>query len=141
MTHLVDGLFAAAVYAVLGVALLLCGVVMVDLITPGKLRHQIWAERNRNAAVFLASALLGIGAIVVTAILTSDTDLLVGLATTTIFGVAGTVLMAGAFWLLDLLTPGRLGEIVVDRQPHPAVWVSGSANLAIAAIVCASMIP
>ncbi|MEU7606363.1 DUF350 domain-containing protein, partial [Streptomyces sp. NPDC041003] len=34
---------------------------------------------------------------------------------------------------------GKLGAIVVDPEPHPAVWVSSACNLAVAAIVAASI--
>lgn len=47
--------------------------------------------------------------------------------------------MAVAFLVLDLVTPGKLGAIVVDREPHPAVWVTASCNIAVAAIVAASI--
>ncbi|MBB5872859.1 uncharacterized membrane protein YjfL (UPF0719 family) [Allocatelliglobosispora scoriae] len=141
MTDLLPGLLAAVIYSVVGIVLLFAGFLMVDLITPGRLRDQIWVDRSRNAASYVATALLGIGAIVVTAIAVSDSDLLDGLVSTAVFGLAGTALMAGAFWVLDMLTPGRLGEMIVDPKPHPAVWVSCASNIAIAAIVCASMIP
>jgi hypothetical protein len=119
--------------------LLLAGFLLADWLTPGPLRHQIWSEGNRNAAIFLGSALLGVGAIAFTSIITTYADFWIGLASTAIFGLLGLLLMAGAFWLVDALTPGKLGEILVDPQPHPAVWVSASANTAIAAIVCASI--
>ena len=140
MTDLLYGLFAAAMYSGVGIVLLFTGFLMVDFITPGRLRDQIWVDRSRNAASYVASTLLGIGAIVVTAIAVSDSGL-DGLLSTVVFGLAGTVLMAGAFWVLDMLTPGRLGLMIVDPKPHPAVWVSCAGNIAIAAIVCASMIP
>ncbi|WTE91122.1 DUF350 domain-containing protein [Streptomyces sp. NBC_01614] len=54
-------------------------------------------------------------------------------------GVLGLLLMAVAFLVLDLVTPGKLGAIVVDPEPHPAVWVSAACNLAVAAIVAASI--
>jgi uncharacterized membrane protein YjfL (UPF0719 family) len=139
MTNVLHGLLASTAFTVVGVALLLGGFLLVDLLTPGPLRHQIWSERNGNAAVFLSSALLGIGAITFTSILTTYDDLLTGLFSTAVFGALGLALMAGAFWLLDAVTPGRLGEIVVDSQPHPAVWVSAATNVAVAAIVCAAI--
>jgi uncharacterized membrane protein YjfL (UPF0719 family) len=139
MTDVLDGLIGAIAFTVLGVLLLLGGFFLADWLTPGPLRHQIWSERNRNAAVFLSSALLGVGAIVFTSIVTTYTTFLTGFVSTAVYGVLGLLLMAGAFWLLDILTPGKLGEILVDPQPHPAVMVSAAANLAIAAIVCASI--
>jgi uncharacterized membrane protein YjfL (UPF0719 family) len=139
MTDVLNGLIGAIAFTALGVLLLLGGFFLADWLTPGPLRHQIWSERNRNAAVFLSSALLGVGAIAFTSIVTTYTDFLTGFVSTAVYGVLGLLLMAGAFYLLDLLTPGKLGEILVDPQPHPAVMVSAAANLAIAAIVCASI--
>jgi uncharacterized membrane protein YjfL (UPF0719 family) len=139
MSDVFHGLFGATAFTALGVVLLACGFLLTDWLTPGRLRHQIWSERNRNAAVFLSSALLGVGAIAFTSIVTTYDNLLTGLASTAIFGVLGLLLMAAAFWFVDMLTPGRLGELMVDPDPHPAVWVSAATNLAVAAIVCASI--
>ncbi|GAA1141269.1 hypothetical protein F4556_003543 [Kitasatospora gansuensis] len=139
MHDIVNGLGAAAVFGAVGVVLLLLGVGLVDVLTPGKLGHQIWVERNRNAAVVLSSALLGIGGIVFTAIMYTYDDFGKGLAATATFGLLGLVLMAVAFWLLDVVTPGKLGAILVDPEPHPAVWVTASCNLAVAAIIAASI--
>ena len=139
VTDTVHGMLASVAFSAVGVVLLLGGFLLTDVLTPGQLRAQICAERNRNAALFLSSAMLGVAAIVFTSIITTYAELAKGLATTAIFGVLGLLLMAGAFRLVDALTPGRLGEIVVDPQPHPAVWVSSAANVAVAAIVCAAI--
>ncbi|MFD4659942.1 DUF350 domain-containing protein [Kitasatospora sp. NPDC058444] len=139
MNDILHGLGAAAAYGALGVVLLLLGIGLVDLLTPGKLGRQIWVERNRNAAVLLSSALLGIGGIVFTAIMYTYADFGKGLASTACYGLLGLLLMAVAFWLVDLLTPGKLGEILVDPEPHPAVWVSAACNIAVAAVVSAAI--
>ncbi|BAJ33041.1 MULTISPECIES: DUF350 domain-containing protein [Kitasatospora] len=139
MNDILHGLGAAAVYGLVGLVLLLLGYLLIDVLTPGKLGRLIWAEGNRNAAVLLSSALLGVGGIVYTAIRYTYDDFGKGLLSTLCFGVLGLLLMALAFWLLDLLTPGRLGAILVSTAPHPAVWVSASCNLAAAAIVAASI--
>ena len=34
-----------------------------------------------------------------------------------------TALLAVAFVVLDLLTPGRLGELMTDEKDDPAIWV------------------
>ena len=139
MNDIVDGLAPAAAYGALGFVLLLLGAGLMDLLTPGRLTQQIWVERNRNAAVLLSSALLGVGGIVFMSIWTTYADFGKGLASTACFGLLGLVLMMLAFWAVDLLTPGRLGSILVDPEPHPAVWVTASCNLAVAAIVAASI--
>ncbi|MFJ1706750.1 DUF350 domain-containing protein [Kitasatospora sp. NPDC088346] len=139
MNDIANGLGHAAVFGAVGIGLLLLGVGLVDLLTPGRLGRQIWEERNRNAALVLSSALLGIGGIVFTAILYTYDEFGKGLASTALFGLLGLVLMAVAFWLVDLLTPGRLGAILVDPEPHPAVWVTAACNVSVAAIVAASI--
>ncbi len=139
VTDTVHGILASVAFSVEGIVLLLGGFLLTDALTPGQLRRQIWTERNRNAAMFLGSAVLGVAAIVFTSIITTYAELARGLASTGVFGVLGLLLMAGAFRLVDALTPGRLGEIVVDPDQHPAVWVSCATNLAVAAIVCAAI--
>ncbi|MFJ9800628.1 DUF350 domain-containing protein [Streptomyces wuyuanensis] len=139
MTDIVNGLGRATAYGALGVVLLILGIVLVDVLTPGKLGRQIWEERNRNAAVLLSSALLGIGGIVFTSIWTTYDDFGKGLVSTAAFGLLGLVLMAVAFLVVDLVTPGKLGATLVEPEPHPAVWVTASCNLSVAAIVSASI--
>ncbi|AXE24364.1 DUF350 domain-containing protein [Streptomyces globosus] len=139
MSDIIDGLGRTSAYGALGMVLLILGIVLVDVLTPGKLPKLIWEERNRNAAITLSSALLGIGGIVFTSIWTTYDDFGKGLMSTAAFGLLGLVLMAIAFVVLDWVTPGKLGAIVVDPQPHPAVWVTACCNLSVAAIVAASI--
>ncbi|GAA2769726.1 DUF350 domain-containing protein [Streptomyces showdoensis] len=139
MSDIVNGLGRASAYGALGVVLLLLGIFLVDLLTPGKLGRQIWEDRNRNAAVVLSSALLGIGGIVFTSIWTTYDDFAKGLVSTAAFGLLGLVMMAVAFLVVDLVTPGKLGATLVDPEPHPAVWVTASCNLAVSAVLSASI--
>lgn len=137
-TMFVD-LAAAAAYSAVGVALMAAGYALVDVATPGKLRELIWVERNRNAALLLASGLLGVGVVVTAAIVASEGDLALGLASTVGYGLLGLVVMSVAFLLLDLVTPGRLGEILAEPEPHPAAWVSAAVHLATSAIIAAAI--
>ncbi|WP_137992086.1 DUF350 domain-containing protein [Streptomyces vilmorinianum] len=139
MSDIVNGLGRASAYGALGVVLLILGIVLVDVLTPGKLGRLIWEQRNRNAALLVSSALLGIGGIVFTSIWTTYDDFGKGLASTATFGLLGLVMMAVAFLVVDLVTPGKLGSILVDPEPHPAVWVTASCNIAVSAIVAASI--
>ena len=140
MQHLVTDLLVTLAYGAVGVVLMAIGYVLVDLATPGKLHELIWAERNRNAALLLSSNLLGVGTIVVAAIVASDDDFTLGLVGAAAYGILGLVIMAAAFVLLDVATPGKLGELLVDPQPHPAVWVSATVHLATGAIIAAAII-
>ncbi|RAO54257.1 UPF0719 transmembrane protein [Micromonospora saelicesensis] len=140
MQNLVTDLLATLAFGAVGVVLMGVGYALVDLTTPGKLHELIWAERNRNAALLLASNLLGVGTIVVAAIVASDDDFALGLVGAAAYGIVGLVIMAAAFLLLDAVTPGRLGELLVDPEPHPAVWVSAVVHLATGAIIAAAIL-
>jgi hypothetical protein len=139
MTDVWQGIAASVIFTVIGVVLLFGAVLLTDFLTPGSLRQQIWTDRNKGAAVFLSSALLGIGAIIFTAITSSVGNLGARASMVAVFGGIGLLLMAGAFLLVDLVTPGRLGDAVTDVALHPAVWVSAAMNVSLAAIVCASI--
>ncbi|MER7440099.1 DUF350 domain-containing protein [Micromonospora avicenniae] len=139
MQTLVTDLLVTLAYAVVGVLLMGIGYALVDMATPGRLNELIWVDRNRNAALLLASNLAGVGIIVVAAIAASEDDFMLGIIGTAAYGILGLVIMAAAFLLLDALTPGRLGQILVEPEPHPAVWVSAVVHLATGAIIAAAI--
>ncbi|BCB77594.1 hypothetical protein GCM10022251_63110 [Phytohabitans flavus] len=136
---LVTDLLVTLAYGAVGVVLMAFGYVLVDIATPGRLRELIWVERNRNAALLLASNLAGVGIIVIAAILASADDFADGIVGAGAYGVLGLLVMAAAFLLLDLASPGKLGEILVDPEPHPAVWVSAVVHLATGGIIAAAI--
>jgi uncharacterized membrane protein YjfL (UPF0719 family) len=129
----------AATYGLVGLVLMAVGFALIDVLTPGNLREQVWVERNRNAAVLAASNLLGVGIIVATAIAASDGNWAQGLLSTAAYGLLGLVLMGLSFIVLDAVTPGKLGAILVDEVPHPAVYVNGAAHIAVSAIVAVAI--
>ena len=139
LMDLTTDLLVTLAYGAVGIALMGIGYVLVDVATPGRLRELIWVDRNRNAALLLASNLAGVGIIVVAAIVSSDDDFSTGIVDAGAYGLLGLLIMAGAFFLLDMVTPGRLGEILVDPEPHPAAWVSGVIHLATGAIIAAAI--
>ena len=132
-------LLAGLAYGAVGLALLALGYWVIDLLTPGRLTDLIYRDRNWNAAFVVGSGLLAIATIQVTAIITSHDDLDEGLAYSGTFGVLGIVLLAISFVVVDRLTPGDLGEIVCDRERHPAVVVTVANHLAVGAIVAAAI--
>ncbi|GAA4677112.1 DUF350 domain-containing protein [Phytohabitans rumicis] len=139
LMDLTTDLLVTLAYGAVGIALMGIGYVLVDVATPGRLRELIWVDRNRNAALLLASNLAGVGIIVVAAIMSSDDDFSEGIVDAGAYGLLGLLIMAGAFVLLDMVTPGSLGEILVDPEPHPASWVSGVIHLATGAIIAAAI--
>jgi uncharacterized membrane protein YjfL (UPF0719 family) len=129
----------AATYGIVGLVLMAFGFVLVDVLTPGNLREQIWVQRNRNAAILLASNLIGVGIISATAIAASQGNWGEGLLSTAAYGVLGLVLMGVSFVVLDVFTPGKLGEILVQEESHPAVYVTAAAHIAVSAIVAVAI--
>jgi uncharacterized membrane protein YjfL (UPF0719 family) len=130
----------ATAYAAVGLALLVFGYVVWDLLTPGKLVQRIWEERSINAAIVLATGYATQGGVIFTSIWSHGAagfgD---ALAWTIVFSLLGLLLQAVAFLLLDLLTPGKLGDIVCERALHPASLVMAGAQVAVGLIVIASI--
>ncbi|GIM71080.1 DUF350 domain-containing protein [Amorphoplanes auranticolor] len=124
-------------FGLVGIGLMAVGFLLVDLLTPGKLRDLIWVDRNPNAALLLSANQLGIALIVFTAIFTSYDEFGRGLASTVIFGLLGIAVMAMAFLVLDWMTPGKLGEVICTPDRHPGAMVSAASHFGAALIVCA----
>jgi uncharacterized membrane protein YjfL (UPF0719 family) len=129
----------AAAYGVIGLVLMALGFVLVDVLTPGNLREQVWVQRNRNASVLLASNLIGIGIIVATAIAASSGNVVAGLISTAAYGLLGLVLMGLSFLVIDAVTPVKLGATLMDPTPHPGVFVNGASHIAVSAIVAVAI--
>jgi uncharacterized membrane protein YjfL (UPF0719 family) len=130
----------AATYGLVGLVLMAIGFLLVDVLTPGNLREQVWVQRHRNAAILLATNMLGVGVIVATAIAASENDWAEGLVSTFVYGLLGLVLMGLSFVVIDAVTPGKLGALLMEEQPHPAVYVSGASHLAVSAIVAVAIV-
>ena len=138
MLHdLLEGAGRSIVFGLLGIGLMAVGFVLIDLLTPGKLRDLIWVERNPNASLLLAANQLGIAAIVFTAIWTTYDSFGQGVASTLLFGLLGIVIMGLAFKVLDWMTPGKLGEVICTPERHPGALVSAASHFGAALIVCA----
>jgi uncharacterized membrane protein YjfL (UPF0719 family) len=132
----------AVAYTAVGIALLTVGYYTLDLLTPGHLGRHILEERSVNAALVAAAGVLGQGAIVFATIWTNATSGFgVALLDTVVFGLLGVVLEAVAFVVLDLITPGKLGAHVTEAAFHPASLVVAAVQIAVAAIVVASIWP
>ena len=137
LEDLLNGAGRSVVFGLIGGGLMAVGFVMVDLLTPGKLRDLIWRDKNPNAALLLASNQLGIAVIVFTAIFTSYDSFGQGVASTLIFGIIGLAIMGFGFIGLDWLTPGKLGEVICTPERHPGAMVSAAAHFGAAIIVAA----
>jgi hypothetical protein len=139
LNDLAFDLLAGLAYGAIGLLLLAAGYIAIDVLTPGRLSDLIYRDRNWNAAAVVASGLIAIATIVVTAIITSHDDLDQGLAYAASFGILGVILLVVSFLVVDKFTPGDLGEIVCDQDRHPAVVVTVANHIAVGAIVAAAI--
>ncbi|NYJ75251.1 DUF350 domain-containing protein [Allobranchiibius huperziae] len=130
---------AIAAYAGVGVGMMLVGYAMIDMLTPGKLHELIWEQRNTNACILVSVNVVSVAAIIVAAIRSAHGDLTDGLIRTAVFSILGMLIMAVFFVILDILTPGKLGAMMVATERHPAVWVTAASHLAIAAVITAAI--
>jgi uncharacterized protein DUF350 len=98
-------------------------------------------SRSYSAALVLAAALVGQGLVIFTAIWTNaESGFGDALLWTVVFGLVGVVLTGVSFLLVDLLTPGKLGELLMEAGAvQPVALVAAAAHLAVAGIVVASI--
>ncbi|GAA4785602.1 MULTISPECIES: DUF350 domain-containing protein [Streptomyces] len=144
MSQIMESAGISLLYGLVGFTVMAVGFVALDLATPGKLVHVVWTERNRGAAVLLAGQTLAIGLVIDQAIRASESEqgLGLGLLSTLLYGLAGVAVMTLVSVVVGLLTPGRLGEAVLDDQgdrPHPAAWVQAAMYLGTAFMVGAAL--
>ena len=139
LEDLLEGAGRSIVFGGIGIVLMAVGFVLIDVLTPGKLRDLIFVERNPNASLLLAANQLGIAAIVFTAIFTTYDSFGQGLASTALFGLIGIGIMGLAFLVLDWMTPGKLGEVICTPERHGGALVSAVSHFGAALIVCAAI--
>jgi uncharacterized membrane protein YjfL (UPF0719 family) len=131
-------------YTGVGLVILVVGFFVLDLLTPGNLGRQV-IEGNPNAALLSAATLASLGVVLWFAIFATDPGW-EGLDETVIFGLVSVAAQAICFLVLDLITPGKLGKVLMSggsstgARIHPGTWVSASAQVAIALVIPASLI-
>lgn len=136
---LVDGVLATLLYFAVGLGVLALGFRVLDALTPGNLRSQVYVDRNPNAAVLLAGNHLALAIIVVTAILTSADGLGQGLVDSGVYGLVGVALQALALRLLDAFVPGHLRNLVNEPRLVSSTWAIGATLVAIGAVNAAAL--
>ncbi|MEU0672142.1 DUF350 domain-containing protein [Streptomyces sp. NPDC006172] len=144
MTEILESTGQALLYGAVGLAVMAVGFIALDLVTPGKLFHVVWTDRNRGAAVLLGSQSLAVGLVIMEAIQASESEQGVGrgLLSTLLYGLAGVLVMTVVGIVIGLFTPGQMGAVVLDDRedrPHPAAWVQAGMYLGTAFMVGAAL--
>jgi uncharacterized membrane protein YjfL (UPF0719 family) len=124
-------------YTGVGLAVLIAGFYVLDLLTPGKLGALVM-EGNPGAALLSFVTLLSLGIVLWFAIFFTGAGWS-GLDDALVFGAVGVAAQAAGFFLLDLLTPGKLAMTCFQPTLHPAAWVTAGVQLSVALVVSASL--
>lgn len=131
-------------YSALGLAILILGFLVIDLLTPGKLGQEI-IDGNPNAGLLGFATLLSLGVVLWFAIFFTGAGW-GGLVDAAVFGLIAIATQAAAFVAFDLATPGKLGDICLKPTAgagagtvNAATKATAGAQFAIALIVAASL--
>jgi uncharacterized membrane protein YjfL (UPF0719 family) len=133
-----EGIGAIALYAVVGVVLMLIGFYAIDFTTPGKLSELVRTGKP-NAVIVTASGMLSMALIIVVAILNSFGDLTAGLIGSLVFGLIGIVAQVLAVRLLEWITRLDVGETIEAEAYAPSSLVVAAVHLALGAIVAVAI--
>ncbi|WP_040511150.1 DUF350 domain-containing protein [Gordonia soli] len=141
MEPLRDNLASAAAYGIVGIGLLVVGFLALDLVTPGKLRTLVWIDRNRNAVRLVIGQVIGLSVVLLGGIYTSQgLYLWRGVGYTALYAVLAIAVMMWSFVLIDWLTPGKLGSVLLDDDDHPAGWISAAVFVGVGLIIGAALL-
>ena len=133
------GVVAAILYFLVGIAVLVAGFLMVDVLTPGKLRHMVFIDRRPNAVVLTSAMYIALAIVIITAIVTSYSQLGQGLVGVAVYGMIGVVLQGVALLMLHVVVPGNFHEHVDEPELHPAAFATATMLLAVGGVTAAAM--
>lgn len=136
---LAQNLVSALLYFVAGVFVLGCGFVMIDALTPGRLRRQVFVERRPNAVIVTAATDVSLTLVIGSAILASSDKLGQGLIDTLVYGLVGVALQGVALVVLEAVVPGQFRDVVDEERFHPASVAAAVVLMAIGAITAAAL--
>lgn len=120
-----EGVTASVVYFVIALIVLTISFVVQDLLTPGRLRDQVFLHHLPNAAVMAGSQLIAIGMVLITAIATTEPDLMDGIVHVTVYSLLGLLLQTIVMVIAEVVIPGRFRNLVEDRKLRSSTVVLG----------------
>ena len=135
----VKGVAATILYFVVGMGVLLAGFLMVDVLTPGKLRRLVFIDRRPNAVVLACANYVALATVIITAIVNSYSQLGQGLVGVAVYGLIGVVLQGIALLALHFVIPGDFHEHVEEPQLHPAAFATATMLLAVGGVTAAAL--
>jgi uncharacterized membrane protein YjfL (UPF0719 family) len=139
LNPVLKGALATILYFLVGTTVLIIGFIVVDLLTPGKLRQLVFIDRRPNAVVIACANYIALGAVIISAIANSYSQLGQGLVGVAVYGLIGVVLQGIALLTLHFVIPGDFHEHVDEPELHPAAFAVAVMLLAIGGVTAAAL--
>jgi uncharacterized membrane protein YjfL (UPF0719 family) len=139
LNPIVKGVVATFLYFVVGMAVLVLGFIMVDVLTPGKLRQMVFVDRRPNAVMLACAMYIALATVIITAIANSYSQLGQGLVGVAVYGLIGVVLQGIALLTLHFVIPGNFHEHVDEPKLHPAAFATAVMLLAVGGVTAAAV--
>ncbi len=139
LNPIVGGVAQTILYFLVGMAVLIAGFVMVDVLTPGKLRQLVFIDRRPNAVVLACAMYASLAMVIITAIVNSYKQLGQGLVGVAVYGLMGVALLGIALLTMQLVIPGDFHEHVDEPQLHPASFAVALILLAVGGVTAAAV--
>jgi uncharacterized membrane protein YjfL (UPF0719 family) len=133
------GVVSTLLYFVVGMAVLVVGFYMVDVLTPGKLRQLVFVDRRPNAVVIASAMYIALTTVIVSAIVNSYSQLAQGLVGVAAYGLMGVILLGIALLTLHLVIPGDFHEHVEEPELHPGSFAVALMLLAVGGVTAAAV--
>ena len=131
---LLQSVVSTVLYFLVGIVVLVAGFGMVDALTPGKLRRQVFFERRPNAVVLTSAMDVSLALVIIAAIRASSNQLGQGLLDTLVYGLVGVALQGIALATLEAVVPGRFRGFIDAEEFHPASIAAAVVLLAVGGI-------
>src|ERR1700739_3106532 len=124
LNPVIKGLVATVLYFLVGMAVLVLGFIMVDVLTPGKLRQIVFVDRRPNAVMLACAMYIALATVIITAITNSYSQLGQGLVRVALSGLVGVLMQGIARLPMHFVIPGNFHEHVDEPAPHPAAFAT-----------------
>jgi len=139
LNPIVKGVVQSILYFVVGMAVLIVGFFMVDVLTPGKLRQMVFVDRRPNAVVVAGAMYAALAIVIISAIVNSYSQLGQGLIGVAVYGLMGVILQGIALLTMHLVIPGNFHEHVDEPALHPASFAVAAILLAVGGVTAAAV--
>ena len=133
------GALATILYFLVGTAVLILGFIVVDVLTPGKLRQLVFIDRRPNAVMLACANYIALAAVIISAITNSYSKLGQGLVGVAVYGLIGVVLQGVAILSMHLVIPGDFHEHIDEPDLHPAAFATAVMLLAVGGVTAAAL--